>query len=447
MNSSATARHMCWWRVLVLILALFGMGQTIAQPELASPQHTYPPELAEALLKRKLAEEQAIAATPLSAAFAFVSKNFLWPSGQRLIVAFYGGHYEMWRDIAEIANQWSNVANITFDFGLDPKKRTARMWNPADQMTSAIHVRVRLDMDSAQIRYSAVGREAWNQEFIAGSLVLGGLRFSYPMWTAEDKADILHEFGHVLGFVHEQQRPECSKDWRLEPGPGGEPSVFQVYEKVFNWRPEKTRTNLLLAEKYQGEAMGPPDKLSLFMYPTLPALLPATFSGGKGPCHIARKNFQLSKDDIKRARNDYPFHTDNGITRLAAENLETLKQYTISSGLSASPLLQRLQNVEKALRPLVYVQVPSEAQRETGNSLLRSLQGEGFIAPAVENIGGKAMAPKDTEIRYFSNNDAAQARAVADLVQRELGPDTPVTTRLVKRSTERKLPVEVWLSR
>ncbi|HVE52542.1 MAG TPA: hypothetical protein VNB23_04100, partial [Ramlibacter sp.] len=251
MTTAAPAQRRPRWPALLLSLLLFATaaGPAAAQPAPANPAHTYPPELAAALLQRKLEERKAIAATPMPAAFAFVASNHLWPSGQRLIVAFHGGHYEVWRDIAAIANKWSTVANVTFDFGLDPANRTARMWHPSDP-PSAAHVRIRLDVDSPAVRYAAVGREAFLPEFAAGSLVLGGLVFAHPLWSAEDRADILHEFGHVLGFLHEQQRPECHKDLRLEPGPGGEPSIYQVYEKLYNWELAKTRANLLLAETY-----------------------------------------------------------------------------------------------------------------------------------------------------------------------------------------------------
>jgi len=410
------------------------------------PPYTYPPALAEALLRRQAAEAAAAQKTPYPAAFAFVSKNYLWPAGQRLIVAFHGGRYEVWRDIATIADQWSTVANVTFDFGLDPKAKTARMWDPLDPTAEPAHVRVRLDESSASIRYAAVGREAFLKEFNDGSLVLGGVALIHPLWSAEDRADILHEFGHVLGFLHEQQRPECQKEFRLEKGLNGEPTIYELYEKLYQWGPEKTQANLLLAASYKAESMGLPDKKSLFMYPTEDIILSATLHGTKGPCYVKRKNLMLSKGDIERARKDYPFNTDNTIVNLASSNIETLKQLAGATAgeLATAPLLQRLEHVERALRPLVYIQVASAEQRPSGEALRKRLQGGGYIAPAMENIDGKAIAPREVEVRYFSAADEAQAQAVANLVQEELG-GTPVSTRMLTRKQERKLPLEVWL--
>lgn len=420
-------------------------AQTPAQPP--SPPNAYPPALAEALLKRKEAEAAAAGQTPAAAAFALFSNNYFWPAGQNLIVAFHGGRYEVWSEVAKIAAQWSTVANVTFDFGLNPKTKTARMWDPSDPSAVAAHVRVRLDVNDPFTRYAAVGREAFQKEFESGTLVLGGLVAAYPLWSAEDRADILHEFGHALGFLHEQQRPECTQELRLVKGPNGEPTIYEVYQDVYRWDEVKTRTNLLLAASYKATASGPLDKRSLFMYPTIDPVLPATLNGTKGPCYVKKKNLTLSSNDIERARREYPFDTDNTITNLALSNIETLKQVVISggAGLGAAPLLQRLESAEKALRPLVYIQVATAEQRGTGNALRRQLLTNGYIAPAVENIAGKATPPGRPEVRYFTTGDADQARSVADLMQRELG-GTPVATRLIVRKQERKSPLEVWLS-
>ena len=324
------------------------------------------------------------------------------------------------------------------------------MWDPSDTGPAKVHVRVRLDVVEKWVRYAAVGQEAFLKEFSGGSMVLGGLANAAPsLWTAEDRADIRHEFGHVLGFLHEQQRPECSKEWRLEKGPNGEPSIFEVYAQLYDWEEAKTRTNLLLAEHYKIQASGQPDKLSIFNYPTFDEVLPATLSGSNGPCYVKKKNLRLSKGDIERARRDYPFNTNNSITDFASANIPTLKAVAGDSAapLSTNPLLQRIEIAEKALRPLVYVQIAAERQREAGKALLRRFQGIGYLAPGVENIAGKAQPPARPEVRYFSGADAEDARNIAAMVGSELGVAS-VPTRLVTATQQnRKLPIEVWLSK
>jgi hypothetical protein len=406
----------------------------------------YPTEIAESLFSRRQAEERAASEASIKSAFAFVADNLRWEAGQKLIVAVHGGTFEVWRDIAKIAGQWSTVANVTFDFGLDPKKRTVRTWNPNDPAAVSAQVKIRLDIGDRKLRYTAVGQEAFQKEFQAGSMVLGGLANSHPLWTPEDRADILHEFGHVLGFLHEQQRPECQKELRMERGPKGEPSVVDLYIEHTTWKIDKIKANLALGASYTGTFTGQPDRRSIFLYPTEDWLLPATLHGVAGPCYAKRKNLIFSKDDVARARADYPFFVDNSNANLRISNFQVLKNVvsTATNQLSAAPLLERLENVERALRPMVYIQVSSESQREAGKALQRSLRDGGFLAPGIENVAGKARIPKRPEVRFFRRSDARQAQSVAEIVSRELGGSF-ISTHFIALEREQKPPIEVWL--
>jgi hypothetical protein len=331
-------------------------------PQPAGPFHLYPQEIVDALLLRKQAEQTAFYNSALPGAYSFIASNRLWQSGDKLIVAFHGGDYVLWKAIADIANLWTKEANISFDFGFDDKKKTARTWNPGSPVAVSAHVKIRLDVDNALVRYSAVGRDAFLPEFATGTMVLGGVAIAHPLWSKEDRADILHEFGHVLGFLHEQQRSECVAEFRTVTGPHGEPTLYDVYQQVYKKPPEWTKKNFELSASYQVQGSDAPDKRSLFMYPTLPQILPATFHGKDGPCYTGQKNLAMSAQDRARARQDYPFSPDNLITNLASGNVAAVKQLLASAGpLAASPLVQqRLENIERALRPQVYIQIASE---------------------------------------------------------------------------------------
>lgn len=405
----------------------------------------YPTEIAQSLLDRKLAEDEEIKNTPVPALFAFVATNFGWPNGTKLVVAFQGGRYEIWKDIAAIAAQWSSVANVTFDFGLDIVARTARTYQAGDPPSIA-QVRINLTATNARLRWSAVGRQALLPEFARASMQLGGIAQSHPFWTVEDRADILHEFGHVLGFLHEQQRPECLAEYRLEPGSNGEPTIFDAYKAVYGAPTDWTEANVLLSKVYKGEASGKPDKRSLLLYPTHDGILPATIHGTQGPCYIAHKNLSISPDDSRRARRDYPFLPGSGFGSFAATNIQPLKALASGGGLSAAPaLVEKLERMEIANRPLVYIQVASEVQRATGERIRRVLLESRYVAPGVENIAGKAKPPASAEVRYFSQEDSESAAAVARQVAVELGAGTTVPIRFVGRDTTTKQPLEVWL--
>ncbi len=435
----------------VIALLLAG-GSNCATAQLASPLSPaapatlegYPTEIAQSLLQRKLAEEEAIRNTPAPALFSLVATNFLWPSGTKLIVAFQGGRYEIWKDIASIAAQWSSIANITFDFGIDPVARTARTYRPGDPPSSA-HVRINLTNTLTTLRWSSVGRQALLPEFNQDTMSLGGIAQTYPFWTDEDRADVLHEFGHVLGFLHEQQRADCTSDYRLERGPNGEPTIFDIYWTVYRAAHDWTRANLLLSNTFKGDGSGKPDKQSLFLYPTPDAILPGTLSGSKSPCYVRRKNLRISAEDVKRARRDYPFQPGNSFGSFAASNIEPLKNLTAAGGLSASPpLADKMERLELASRPLVYIQVGRSDQRDTGERLRDTLLQNRYVAPAIENIARNAKPPAAAEVRYFSPADASSASAVARLVAGELGTEG-IPIRLIPKETTRKLPLEVWL--
>ncbi|WP_343623583.1 hypothetical protein [Roseateles puraquae] len=430
-------------------LTLAGLTFLIQAQPVASPPPTaiegYPTELAEALLQRKQAEDEAIKKTASPGLFSFVATNYAWPNGTKLIVAFQGGNFEIWRDIATIAGQWSSVANISFDFGLNPVARSGRTYSPGDP-PSVAQVRIDLTASDARLRWSAVGRQALQPEFNQATMQLGALAQTYPLWTAEDKADVLHEFGHVLGFLHEQQRPECKAEYRLEPGPNGEPTIFDVYLRAYNAPPNWTQANLLLANSYTVSGSAHPDKRSLFLYPTPDDIVPGTINGTKGPCYVREKNKRMSAEDIKRARRDYPFKPGNAFGNFVASNIAPLKALASTQGLSAmGRLTEKLERLELAARPLVYVQVAREEDRATGEQLRRALLQNRYVAPGVENIARKAIPPKTAEVRYFSPADQQVANDVAALATGELGATTAVPIKLVPRDTTKKQPLEIWL--
>lgn len=441
------------WRFLqagVVGLAQLSLvaGVLAAETPFASAPGDYPLEVAQALLKRRLAEQESAKTLPAHAAFAFVANNLAWPAGQRLIVAVYGGRYEVWRDVSAIADEWSKYANVVFDFGLDAKTNTARMWDPSDPKPNFAHIRIRLDIDSPNIRYSAVGREATLPEFSTGSMVLGGIAARHGTWTAIDRGDILHEFGHALGFLHEHQRPECASEFRRTPGPHGEPTIFDIYKSQFNWDRGQVETNLFVSATYKTSFTGKPQKKSLFNYPTPDPVLPALVNGTKGPCYTRVRNTMLSATDIARAREDYPFSTDNSIVKLSTGNLATLTTVANSNftGVAAAPLLARLENARQAALPIVYIQVADGSQRSHGESLRSALQAKGYVALGVENIAGKALPPGVTEVRYFSDADAVEASSVAQAAKAALGlAEVPV--RRIERKSERKQPLEIWFAR
>ncbi len=106
----------------------------------------------------------------------FVAK--LWPNGSRIKIGFLGGNAQQHDMVKSIAPKWTDYANLTFDF----------------TEVSEAQVRITFADDGA---WSYVGTDALNISPSQATMNYGWL----------DQSVILHEFGHMLGMVHEHQNP------------------------------------------------------------------------------------------------------------------------------------------------------------------------------------------------------------------------------------------------
>lgn len=401
-----------------LLGAVMSMG-TFPVLSQAKPPVTegYSQDVAAALLKKRQDEDAAKSRASNGALEALFTQDFRWQPGQEIIVAFYGGSYPVWAEIARLADTWAKYANITFNFGLNPAKKTARTWQLGDPVSIA-HIRIRLDEDVSG-RSSAVGTQTFYSVFSSGSMVLAGLANSYPLWTGEDRADVIHEFGHALGFFHEQQRAECLKDFRREKGSNGEPTIYDLYWQVYQWPREKTESNLKLDEGMRFDTLGKPDANSIMLYPTPDKLLPATLSGTKGPCYVKTKNKALSKTDIVAAQQMYP---GKGVVALDAGPSEARRNVPVLQTLAASVdardrtvVAERIAVLDKSTRPLVWIHYGDAVSRDNALKIQSSARNEGYVAPGIEKIVANKV-PKALEVRYFRVSDKEVAAHVADLV-------------------------------
>ncbi len=133
-----------------------------------------------------------------------------WPTGSTLKVAFIGGSTAAHSRIANIAHEWTNAANIKFDFGFDPATNLYRQATATD--TSSI--RISFDFPRKPSIWARIGKDAITQSQPGEPTInLQGFSSSPPEPT-RFRALVLHEFGHVLGLEHEHKNPngDCDQE-------------------------------------------------------------------------------------------------------------------------------------------------------------------------------------------------------------------------------------------
>ena len=190
-----------------------------------------------------------------------------WAPGSTLVCSFLDGTAKMRKKVRTLAVEWQKYANIKLKF------------------VSKGSAQVRISFYADAGSWSAVGRDALNTEYFPlhqPTMNFGWVRDDSD--PVEDRAVILHEFGHALGCIHEHQAPTFNRKWN-------EAEVMKYFRGPPNfWDDDAIRSNVLSKYSPKGIKATVFDPKSIMLY----AFDAGLFADGRGPTN---ENTQLSPTD------------------------------------------------------------------------------------------------------------------------------------------------------
>lgn len=171
----------------------------------------------------------------------------LWSPGQVITVSFYEGASDYVRErVIKYAKQWEEYANIKLNFV---------------ENGGALRISFKQGAGS----YSYVGTDALYIPYISffplETMNFGWFDDNTP--EEEFSRTVIHEFGHALGLIHEQQHPEVDLDWDRE-------FVYEYYSGAPNyWSRDQVDVNLLNTYSTAETTYNDYDQYSIMHYPIL----------------------------------------------------------------------------------------------------------------------------------------------------------------------------------
>ena len=199
----------------------------------------------------------------------------MWSPGDIITVGFYSGETTplVISKVGIYSKAWENIANVKFQFVSD---------------VSTAQVKVGFTNDNTS--WSWIGRSVLDNPNGERTVNFGW--FTDKTAEAEFRRVILHEFGHVLGFIHEHQSPAAGIPWDKD-------KVYAFFEaSPISWSKEKIDHNIFEAFSTTETNYSTYDRLSIMHYFFPPELV----TDGS----MFSKNTNFSATDIQFSKSVYP---------------------------------------------------------------------------------------------------------------------------------------------
>jgi hypothetical protein len=199
--------------------------------------------------------------------YALSAKGKQWRVGEVIDICFLEGTKSQKKFVEMIANEWTKYANLKFNWDV-PKEK------------SDIRITFREGLGS----WSYVGTDSLFIPSDKATMNFGWL----------DKSTILHEFGHMIGLLHEHQNPDGGIQWNEDEvirnlsGPPNNWSVDMIKHNVLN----HATTNNSNGTKFDSNS------IMLYFFPG------AWVKSGVG----TKSNDTISEVDKQYVQSMYPFN-------------------------------------------------------------------------------------------------------------------------------------------
>ena len=202
--------------------------------------------------------------------------NFMWSPGDTITVGFYANETTplVIGKAGIYIKAWEAIANVKFQF-------------VSDVTTAKIKVGFILNNSS----WSWIGRDVLDNP--TGERTVNFGWFTNKTSEAEFRRVILHEFGHVLGFIHEHQAPSAGIPWDKE-------KVYAFFGGPPNsWDSAKINHNIFETYSTTETNSSTYDRLSIMHYFFPPELV----TDGS----VFTNNTNFSATDMQFAKLVYPY--------------------------------------------------------------------------------------------------------------------------------------------